>query len=78
MIASRRRTELNGILACFPDGATIRITYPAAYCRITRRGMSRRTLSALARVGPVGSNPLIGGARATQSAGGKLPMRIKK
>jgi hypothetical protein len=35
MVASRRRAELNGILACFPDGATIRITYPAAYCRLT-------------------------------------------
>jgi len=32
MIASSRCTELNGIPACFPDGATIRITYPAAYC----------------------------------------------
>ena len=35
MIASSRRTELNGILAYFPDGAMIRITYPAAYCRLT-------------------------------------------
>jgi len=35
MIASRRRAELNDILACFPDGATNRITYPAAYCPLT-------------------------------------------
>jgi hypothetical protein len=35
MIASRRRAELNGILARFPDGATIRITYEAAYCGLT-------------------------------------------
>ena len=35
MIASSWRIELNGILACFPDGATIRITYPAAYCGLT-------------------------------------------
>ncbi len=48
MIASSRCTELNGTLACFPDGATIRITYPAAYCRLVaghlllpRRGLSR-------------------------------------
>jgi hypothetical protein len=32
MVASSRHTELNGILARFPDGATIRITYEAAYC----------------------------------------------
>lgn len=27
--------ELNEILAYFPDGATIRITYPAIYFRLT-------------------------------------------
>lgn len=37
MIASRAgaRAGLNGILAFIPDGATIRITYPATYCRLT-------------------------------------------
>ncbi len=36
IIASRRRGRtLNGILACFPDGATIRITCPADYCCLT-------------------------------------------
>jgi hypothetical protein len=43
MVASSRRTELNGILACLPDGATIRITYEAAYCRLTTtQGSSRQ------------------------------------
>jgi hypothetical protein len=35
MIASRRRTELDGTLARRPDGVAIRITSPTAYCRIT-------------------------------------------
>jgi len=35
MVTSSGRAELNRILACFPDGATIRITYPAAYCGLT-------------------------------------------
>ena len=48
--AQGRRPGLNGILACFPDGATIRIAYPAAYCRLTiciTRSQKRRSFVAL-------------------------------
>jgi hypothetical protein len=45
MIASSS-AELNGILACFRDGATSRITYPAAYCCLTRKFRGARRLCA--------------------------------
>ena len=54
MIASNRRIELNGTLACFPDGATIGITSPAAYCCPTP------SLSGVRRRSASGSKRLIG------------------
>jgi hypothetical protein len=38
MIASSMRTELNGILAHFPDVAMVRIAYKSAHCRLTPCG----------------------------------------
>ena len=34
MIASSLRAALQRILTHFPDGATVRITYPAVYCHL--------------------------------------------
>ncbi len=53
MIASSWRTELNRVLACLPDGATIRITYEAAYCRLTFELSQPRFLR-------LGSNEVLG------------------